>query len=82
MSRCGLFQMGRIGEFINIDPAIHSRIIGAKGWNVRKLMSDYNVGIKFPRDDAEDPSLVIVTGQPEDVEECCDYLFILQEEHV
>lgn len=71
-----------IRKEIPIDSRVHSRLIGARGRNIRKIMEDYNVDIKFPRSDDPDPNLVVVTGQEENVVEACDHLLNLEEEYV
>lgn len=52
-----------ITKEIKIDRRVHSRIIGARGKNVRKIMDDCKVDIKFPREDDPDPDAVFVTGK-------------------
>ncbi|KAK7093511.1 hypothetical protein V1264_007247 [Littorina saxatilis] len=68
-----------VTEDVNIDHRIHPRIIGAKGRNVRKLMEDYNVDIRFPRDSG-DPDVVTITGPEDAVYDCKDHLLNIQEE--
>ncbi|KAJ8954742.1 hypothetical protein NQ318_011437 [Aromia moschata] len=60
---------------------VHSRLIGSRGRNIRKIMEDYNVDIKFPRNDDPDPNLVIISGQEENVTEARDHLLNLEEEY-
>ncbi|KAJ8978692.1 hypothetical protein NQ317_004220 [Molorchus minor] len=67
-------------EEISIDARVHSRLIGARGRSIRKIMEDYNVDIKFPRNEDNDPNLVITTGQEDNVIEAKDYLLNLEEE--
>lgn len=45
-----------------LDSRCHPRIIGARGKNVRKLMEDFGVEIRFPRSEGADPDLVTVCG--------------------
>ncbi|XP_018563296.1 vigilin [Anoplophora glabripennis] len=71
-----------IRKEIAIDSRVHSRLIGSRGRNIRKIMEDYNVDIKFPRSDDPDPNLVVVTGQEENVVEACDHLLNLEEEYL
>lgn len=71
-----------VTEEVFIDHRVHPRIIGGKGRNVRKIMDDYNVDIRFPRSDSNDPDLVIVTGPEDAVYDCKDHLLNLQEEYV
>lgn len=63
-----------VTRVIKLDHRIHSRIIGQRGRRVRKIMDDYKVEIKFPREDATDPDLVEVIGSEDNVEDAINYL--------
>lgn len=67
---------------IQIDARVHSRLIGARGRNIRKIMEDYNVDIKFPRNGDADPDLVVISGSEENVNEARDHLLNLAEEYL
>lgn len=67
---------------IEIDHRIHSRLIGARGRNIRRLMEQHKVEIKFPRPEDSNKDLVQVTGAEEDVEEAIDYLKQFEDEHL
>lgn len=69
-------------EEVRIDSRVHSRIIGARGRSIRKIMEDYRVDIKFPRSEDADPNLVVITGNEENVVEAKDYLLSLEEQFV
>ncbi|KAK7477919.1 hypothetical protein BaRGS_00030828, partial [Batillaria attramentaria] len=69
-----------VTEDVQIDHRVHPRIIGSKGRAVRKIMDDFGVDIRFPRNDASDPDLVTVTGPEDAVIDCKDHLLNLQEE--
>lgn len=71
-----------VKEEITIDSRVHSRLIGARGRNIRKIMDEYKVDIKFPRSDDPDPNLVIITGSEDGVLEVKDHLLMLEEEYV
>lgn len=63
---------------ISLDVRFHPRIIGQKGRTVRKLMDEFGVEIRFPRDDS---GIVIVSGKDENaVFDCIDYLRSQEEE--
>uniref|UniRef100_A0A7I5E6T0 Vigilin n=1 Tax=Haemonchus contortus TaxID=6289 RepID=A0A7I5E6T0_HAECO len=65
---------------VSIDAGFHPRMIGVRGKNLKKLMEDFGVEIRFPRD-AADPNLVIIAGKSEDaVYDCIDHLRIEEEE--
>ena len=38
-------------------------------------MTEHDVDIKFPREDAENPNLVTITGLEDNVLECKEYLY-------
>ncbi|ETN70747.1 hypothetical protein NECAME_14565 [Necator americanus] len=67
---------------VSIDAGFHPRMIGTRGKNLKKLMEDYGVEIRFPRD-AADPNLVIIAGKSEDaVYDCIDHLRAEEEEYL
>lgn len=64
-----------------IDNRVHSRIIGQRGRNVRKIMTQFNVDIRFNRTEG-DPDLVYITGLESNCENCKDHLLMLEEDAV
>ncbi|XP_037085913.1 vigilin-like [Pollicipes pollicipes] len=75
-----LDQMTR--EELRIDPRVHARIIGGRGKNIRAIMTEFQVDVRFPRaEDAED-DLVVITGAEEAVFECVERLRNLEEEYM
>lgn len=71
-----------VKEEIEIDSRVHSRLIGGRGRNIRKIMDDYRVDIKFPRKEDANPNLIIISGQEENVIEAREHLLNLAEEYV
>jgi hypothetical protein len=71
-----------IREEVQIDSRVHSRIIGARGRSIRKIMDDYKVDIKFPRGEDTDANLVIITGNDENVVDAKEHLISLEEQYV
>jgi polyribonucleotide nucleotidyltransferase len=70
-----------VKEEFEIDNRVHSRIIGARGKNVRQIMQDFQVDIRFPRDG--NPNLVVVSGSdPDKVYDAKDHLLNLEEEYL
>ncbi|CAH1773087.1 unnamed protein product [Owenia fusiformis] len=67
---------------VSIDSRVHRRLIGGKGRNIRKIMDDYRVDIKFPPASAADQNIVVVSGAEDDVEDCKDQLLLLEEEYL
>ncbi|CAI2327293.1 unnamed protein product [Caenorhabditis sp. 36 PRJEB53466] len=66
---------------ISLDSRYHPRLIGHGGKNLKKVMDDYRVEIRLPRQGAEDPNLVVVAGKDEnDVYDCIDFLRAEEEE--
>lgn len=65
---------------VKINSQCHSRIIGTKGKNVRKLMDEFKVDIRFPR--GEEPDTVLVTGSQANCEACIEHLLVLEEEYM
>ena len=76
----GQFE-SQVHEEVHIDPGVHSMIIGKRGRSIRKIMNDYKVDIRLPRRNG-DPSLVIVSGDDDNVQDCIDHLKILEEEYI
>jgi len=71
-----------VKEEVKIDPRVHSMIIGKRGRTIHKIMDDFKVDIRLPREGDEDPSLVIISGEEEAVLDCIDHLKMLEEEYV
>lgn len=69
-------------EEIEIDARVHSRLIGSRGRSIHKIMDDYKVEIKFPRNDDANPNLVVISGDEDNVTEARDHLLNLAEEYV
>lgn len=57
-------------------------IIGRRGAGIRKIMQEYKVDIKMPRDSDPEPDLVTIMGTDEDnVLDCKDHLLNMAEEY-
>lgn len=67
---------------MQIHAAVHSRLIGAKGRNIRKIMEEFKVDIKFPRKTDADPNIVTIVGAEDKVAEARERLLNLEEEYV
>jgi ribosomal protein S3 len=67
-------------EEVKIDARTHSMIIGRRGVGIRKVMQDYKVDIKMPREGDADPDLVVIFGAEDAVLDCKDHLLNLCEE--
>lgn len=71
-----------IKEEVQINHRVHSMIIGRRGAGIRKIMQDYQVDIKMPRESDPDPDLVLIMGTNEDnVLDCKDHLLNCAEEY-
>lgn len=77
---CPLAQEQLVSVEVKIDNRVHNRIIGQKGKSVRKIMDDFKVDIRFPRDPTDDT--VTITGSEDAVEDCEEHLLMLEEEYV
>merc|ERR1712002_514426 len=71
-----------VHEEVSIDPRVHSMIIGKRGRSIRKIMDDFKVDIRLPREGDADPSLVVVSGDDDNVQDCIDHLRIMEEEFI
>merc|ERR1719410_210752 len=57
-----------VHEEVSIDPRVHSMIIGKRGRSIRKIMDDFKVDIRLPREGDADPSIVVVSGDDDNVQ--------------
>jgi len=71
-----------VQEEVSIDPRVHSMIIGKRGRSIRKIMEDFKVDIRLPREGDADPSRVVVSGDEDAVLDCIDHLKIIEEEFI
>ncbi|KAG1666666.1 Vigilin [Nymphon striatum] len=71
-----------ISEEFLIDNHVHSRLIGSRGRNIRKIMDQFKVDIRFPRDTDTNRDTVIITGGEDNVAEAKDHLLNLEEEYM
>ena len=65
-----------------LDHRIHPRIIGQRGRQIRKIMDDFKVDIRFPRSPSENQDIVYITGAEDNCYDCKDHLLNIQEEYV
>ncbi|KPI91491.1 Vigilin [Papilio xuthus] len=65
---------------VDIDPRVHRRLIGLKGKNIRRIMDEYKVDIRFPKHG--DESIVVITGDEDNVLDAKDHLLNLAEEYL
>ncbi len=70
-----------IKQDLPIDQRVHSRLIGRRGRNIRQVMDQYKVEIRFPIEGGN-PDVVTIIGPEGKVQECSDYLLNLVEEYV
>ena len=66
---------------VRVDRRIHPRIIGQKGRGVRKIQDDFKVDLRFPRTN-DDPDVIVISGNEDDVYDCKDHLLNIEEEFV
>ncbi|VBB30290.1 unnamed protein product [Acanthocheilonema viteae] len=66
---------------IFLDATFHPRLIGQKGRNLKKVMDEFKVEIRLPRNIDPDPNLVVIAGKDEDaVYDCIEQLRREEEE--
>jgi len=63
-----------------IDHRVHSRLIGAKGKAIAKVMDQFQVDVRFPKDKTCD--IVTIQGLEENVEDAKYHLLTLAEDYV
>lgn len=68
-------------EPVEVDARLHSRLIGARGRNLRKMIDQFKVDFEFPRGSDPDPNIVTLVGPAENIDECKEYLLNLVEEY-
>ncbi|XP_066586209.1 vigilin [Prorops nasuta] len=73
---------GLVKEEVDIDSAVHSRLIGAKGRNIRRIMDEFKVDIKFPRKTDDDPDMVTIIGAEENVIDAREHMLNLAVEYM
>lgn len=67
---------------VPIDHRVHSRLIGKRGYAIRKVMDEFKVDIRFPGAKSEDKNMVYITGMEDDAYEAKDHLLNLEEEYM
>lgn len=70
-----------VRETVQVDSRVHARLIGQRGRNIHKIMDDYKVEIKFPKQ-GEDPDGITIIGTPDAVSEAKDHILNLEEEYL
>lgn len=70
-----------VREVIRVDSRIHARLIGQRGRNIHKIMDEYKVEIKFPKQ-GENPDDITIIGTPDAVSEAKDHILNLEEEYM
>lgn len=68
-----------VREVIKVDSRIHARLIGQRGRSIHKIMDDYKVEIKFPKQ-GENPDDITIIGTADNVSEAKDHILNLEEE--
>ena len=63
-----------------MDHRVHSRLIGAKGKSIAKVMEQFQVDVRFPKD--KNSNVVTIQGLEENVEDAKYHLLTLAEDYV
>jgi len=74
--------MSMTKEDVKIDHRVHRMIIGRRGMEIKRIMQQFKVDIKLPREGDEDPDLVTIMGSEDGVLDCKDHLLNLEEEYL
>jgi len=74
--------MSMTKEDVKIDHRVHRMIIGRRGAEIKRIMQQFKVDIKLPREGDEDPNLVTIMGSEDGVFDCKDHLLNLEEEYL
>ncbi|GAB0100838.1 vigilin [Sergentomyia squamirostris] len=69
-------------ETVEVDARIYPRLIGQRGRNIRRIMDEFKVEVKFPKTGDANPNVVTIVGNEEAVAECKDYILNLEEEYL
>lgn len=78
---CELNELVR--EQIDVDYRVHARLIGQRGRNINKIMDEFKVEIRFPKQGENDnPNAITIIGSPEAVSEAKDHILNLEEEYM
>lgn len=71
-----------VREQVDVDYRVHARLIGQRGRNIHKIMEEYKVEIKFPKQGDENPNAITIIGSPDAVSEAKDHILNLEEEYL
>ena len=77
---CCFPQEEQVSDEVDIDHRVHSRLIGARGKAIAKVMERFHVDIRFPRD--KQSNTVTITGMEENVEDAKEHLVTMAEDYV
>lgn len=69
-----------ISKTVDVHPAVHVRIIGAKGAKIKQLRQDHKVEINIPSQ--RDSPTITIEGPAEGVDNCIDELLLIEAENV
>lgn len=70
-----------VREVVQVDARVHARLIGQRGRNIHKIMEEYKVEVKFPKQ-GDDPNGITVIGTADAVSEAKDHILNLEEEYM
>lgn len=89
VQKCEEYLLGKIAQEeakvakeIQVDSRVHSRIIGGGGKTLAKIIEKFKVDIKFEGNREKESDNVVVRGDSDAVDECCDHLKNLEEEYL
>lgn len=72
----------QVSREVRVDARVHPRLIGQRGRSIRKIMEQFHVDVKFPRESDSDPNIITISGHADDVDAAKDHILNLEEEYV
>lgn len=71
-----------VREQVEVDYRVHARLIGQRGRNIHKIMEEFKVEIRFPKQGEENMNAITIIGGPDAVSEAKDHILNLEEEYL
>jgi rRNA processing protein Krr1/Pno1 len=85
---CAALLQSMVEEFdkeveaeIDVHHSIHKFIIGPRGSTLREIEKKHNCRITMPRRDSTAKDTIVIAGIKDNVEECVQHIFSIQDEH-
>lgn len=56
-------QEQQITKEVIVDRRVHPRLIGQRGRQIRNIMADYKVDVRFCNESDPNPDMIVITGK-------------------